>query len=319
MVSADINTSPSISSTPTPESNNKDNSEDLNIPLAVILATEVVLAVVVLLVLILTVCATIKVLKKKKLMIRKRQNDLENINNNLLQPTGLRSDSGLENINSNMLQPTDSGSHAERSTVMCSSCSCSRLGGRSNIPPTAETMYSYSPGAVPSNLPTSPRTVRESYVMGETCSQLFSEIDGCRAPNPSVNYDAMSGVSTSVSQRIPSTAGAWDYGYPRYTLGRNQKTNPLHHLERYRLPSSLVYPYLSQLSYPSPHIWNYDDMREILTETESTVSMTTANTENCDVFHYDDARPPGRPPSLATEVSGNSNPISPNSSISLEL
>jgi len=181
----------------------------------------------------------------------------------------------------------------------------------------------------PSNPPPTPNTERRSaFVATElgigiddgisTISHPFSECDSHVPPNPpapSLNFDEMSSMSCSVSQRnVPVAMNGMDphthvHRHNRYGHGRNPLlAHNNHHFqqERYYHPSSYYYhqhnPYSHHFAnHRPPHLHHAHFVRahgerfDAQSDSESTLSMTTVNTDN-----QDDLPPPGRPPSPAT-------------------
>ena len=225
----------------------------------------------------------------------------------------------------------------------------------SNLSPSADgTCKRYSAGGLstdPSNPPPSPITIQPSFAMTElgdafsAVSQGYSEFNYPRAPNPSLDYDEMSSASLSVSQRrIPAALNGGIHHDPRMYGGRGggvvvRRGNPLmnnhHHHERYYQPPGLhnhhphnAHPHPSHSHSHTQSSQHYHQNHHRLhqnhhfpfqaqdqVEIESTISMTTAHTDNpYDSIH--DVTPPGRPPSLATEISEHYNHI-PTSPVSL--
>ena len=194
----------------------------------------------------------------------------------------------------------------------------------------------------PSNPPPSPITNQPSFIMtelGDAFSAMYSEDNYPMAPNPSLNYDEMSSASLSVSQRqIPAALNGGIHHDPRMQPmygGRGggvvmRRGNPLHAMnhhhhnhERYYHPGAHSHHSHNAHPHPSqPHNHTMQSAQHYhqnhhhhlhqnhhfpfqahdQLETESTLSMTTAHTDNqYDSIH--DVTPPGRPPSLATEIS----------------
>ena len=169
-----------------------------------------------------------------------------------------------------------------------------------------------------------PPSLCQSYLPREYDGvSAISSYDGRNPPPPSVNYDAMSDMSYSVSRKDYPVAMNGDHSY------HVQRGNPL--MSRYLHNERCYYNHHLHSHAHPPRTHNHSNQynmhrlrqqeQDTLTlETESTFSMaTTAQTDNHDVFRYDsmhDVTPPGRPPSPATEISEHRIPMSPRSAIS---
>ena len=167
----------------------------------------------------------------------------------------------------------------------------------------------------------------------------MSEADPCPAPNPSVDWENMSALSFSASQRgvrLTTMNGGGGHGGDHFHPRRRpwnrhtQAENPLHYRQTHAGFHGNGHPYGNRhhggsiannsmvsgtsrgLPYPSstlPHLhgvlggdYDTDTLNYDAAETETVFSQSTINTDNGShsVFVYDDRTPPGRPPSPAT-------------------
>lgn len=178
----------------------------------------------------------------------------------------------------------------------------------------------------PSVPPPSLITDRQSaFAMGDdrmsACSQGLSDYTP-RVPNPSLNYsvDAMSSASFSVSQRnFPAAINGTDPHTHIHTHNHHFRRNPLLSQNHHHPYQQRNYHTHHFVSHPPHHLHHPHFVRQqrerldTMSDTDSTISMTTLNTENFDL------PPPGRPPTPATmtEFSGyHPHSLSPSSPIS---
>ena len=178
------------------------------------------------------------------------------------------------------------------------------------------------------------QSFNQSYAQSYAQSFALSEADPCPPPNPSVDWENMSALSISASQKGMRLANMNGNGRDHYHR-QTAPGNPLHY-QHHHHPMAVGFrghayrgnghPYSNhggaisgipgisggpgggrrlQGHYPpsalshlrSREAGNYDTA-----ETETVFSQSTINTENesQSVFAYDDCTPPGRPPSPAT-------------------
>lgn len=162
--------------------------------------------------------------------------------------------------------------------------------------------------------------IRPDDIISESYSYSYLNGNTPRVPNPSLNYsmDAMSSASFSVSQRnFPAAINGTDPHTHIHTHNHQFRRNPLLSQSHYQQHNHRTQHFVTRPPYHLHHPHFVRQQRERLdtmSDTDSTMSMTTLNTEN-----QDDLPPPGRPPTPATmtEFSGyHPQSLSPSSPIS---
>ena len=186
----------------------------------------------------------------------------------------------------------------------------------------------------------------------------MSEVDPCPAPNPSVDWDNMSALSFSASQRGVRMNGGGNYYRNRRPLQHQlssrtpQAENPLHyhHTQNHHAPTTVGFRGNSHVYHGNgnvcvtnnsvvsdnsrrgqqcppptrlmggPHERDLPNYDDAETETMFSQSTINTDTRSRSVFPYEDRTPPGRPPSPATitEYSEHWVPISPKSEFSVD-